>query len=503
MFGWLTKSKDETRDVMTTVEADGRWYDGFPITTARSGVRVDENLALGHVPVFAAVTLIAEAMGTLPLHVYERQEPYGKRRAREHPLSPLLSESPNEDMTAQSWVETMTIHAAIWGDAYSYIERDEAENVVEIIPLLPDRTRPTRNAAGLLIYETNVGGQTRYLRPDEVIHIKGPSLNGVQGIRRLLTLKDSVATSIAADRYAAEAFANGVHPSGTVTHPQGIGPVAARKLREDVERQHQGLGNKHKVIVLQEGAAFQPFQLDLEKSQLLDVRRFGVEEAGRMFRVPSILLNQTRDSNYSIGETLTRHFVTYTLQPWAMRFRQEIGRKALRESERSQFFVEFDFRGLLQGDHAARAAYYREMVNLGAMVPAEIREIENLNPYPDPELGTVPVLNGAYATLAAIEAGRVTPPGSPPIAGDDRDDEPQPPATEPFDDGHMISVADIARHTPGVARNTIAKRLERWRTSTGEGWTQDPEALPPAPRYAHRWGSVKHLFTGDITPAGE
>jgi hypothetical protein len=336
-----------------------------------------------------------------------------------------------------------------------------------------------------------------------VLHIKGPSLNGVNGIKRLIQLKDAAATAIAAEQFAGEAFGNGVHPSGRVTHPHGIGPEAARNLRKDVERQHAGLGQQHKVIVMQEGATFDPFDLDLEKTQLLDVRRFSVEEAGRMFRVPSILLNQTRDSNYSIGETLTRHFVTYTLQPWAMRFRQEIGRKCLLESERADHFVEFDFRGLLQGDHAARATFYREMVNLGAMTPGEIRERENLNPYEDGQ-GGVPVLNGAYATLQSIEAGgEMEPMGSKITSEQDAELATivVKPTAAPWHDDELVHAGQIADLLPSVARNTIAKRLERWRSSSESGWTEDPQAAPPSPRFSHRWGSIKHLFSRDMTPA--
>jgi phage portal protein BeeE len=43
--------------------------------------------------------------------------------------------------------------------------------------------------------------------------------------------------------------------------------------------------------------------------------------------------------------------------------------------------VRFNFDGLLRGDTESRAAYYREMYNIRAINPNEIRKHEGMNPY--------------------------------------------------------------------------------------------------------------------------
>jgi phage portal protein BeeE len=36
--------------------------------------------------------------------------------------------------------------------------------------------------------------------------------------------------------------------------------------------------------------------------------------------------------------------------------------------------------GLLRGDMAARSAFYNQLVNLGALSPNEVRDLEDMNP---------------------------------------------------------------------------------------------------------------------------
>lgn len=382
-------------------DVESYWIDPYTAAVTSSGANVTETTALESVPILAAVTCIAEALGSLPFVAYRRLEPWGKERATDHPVYRLVHDEPNADMTSQTLIETMTLHCLLWGNGYAYIERGSDERPVGIYPLLPDRTMPIR-IEGDLYYQSRVGGQLITLTPSEVLHIVGPSLNGFLGINRIQEAREMIGTAIAADKFAGEYFGNGVQPSGAVIHPEGIGPKAARALRTDIETQHKGLGKHHKVLVLQENCKFEPFAIDAEAAQLLESRRFSVEDAGRLFRVPSIMLNHTRDSNYSIGEATMRWFVTNTLRPWGRRFRMEFSRKLFREDEQGTYFCEFLFDDLLTGDYQAKAAYYRELLNLGAITPSEIRERENLNPYPN-GAGNEPIVNGAYARLSTIE----------------------------------------------------------------------------------------------------
>lgn len=79
-------------------------------------------------------------------------------------------------------------------------------------------------------------------------------------------------------------------------------------------------------------------------------------------------------------EHLSLDFVVHSLRPWLVRIEQEILRSLLTPAERRLYFAEHLVDGLLRGDSAARGQYYRELSNIGALSPNDIREMENRNP---------------------------------------------------------------------------------------------------------------------------
>ena len=119
--------------------------------TTASGIAVNENTALNSSAVFAAVRLLSEAVASLPLHTYERQED-GKRRALEHPVASLLSKRPNDYMTSYSLRETMMGHCLMWGNSYAEIVRDGAGNPTALLPITPDRIRIEIDDSGQIVY---------------------------------------------------------------------------------------------------------------------------------------------------------------------------------------------------------------------------------------------------------------------------------------------------------------------------------------------------------------
>ena len=65
-----------------------------------SGKLVNETTAMQTSAVYACVRILAEAVASLPLHVYRRTEDGGKVRHYRPPLYQLLHDSPNPEMTS-------------------------------------------------------------------------------------------------------------------------------------------------------------------------------------------------------------------------------------------------------------------------------------------------------------------------------------------------------------------------------------------------------------------
>ncbi|HES7638709.1 TPA: phage portal protein [Streptococcus pyogenes] len=89
-----------------------------------SGENVDEFKTMQTTAVYACVRVLAEAVASLPIHIYERTE-NGKEKKLDHPLY-FLHDEPNPEMSSFIFRETIMSHLLIWGNAYVQIIRDKS-----------------------------------------------------------------------------------------------------------------------------------------------------------------------------------------------------------------------------------------------------------------------------------------------------------------------------------------------------------------------------------------
>jgi phage portal protein BeeE len=138
------------------VGAGGSTVTGKTISPAR---------ALAIAAVYACVRVLAEDVGSLPLHTFEKvSEPTKdggsrkvKRRVHEEDdeRAFMLGEEPNPEITAQTKWELTTGHMLMWGNGYDYKQRDGAGNVARALAASAAHARaPYRLEDGTLVYIT-------------------------------------------------------------------------------------------------------------------------------------------------------------------------------------------------------------------------------------------------------------------------------------------------------------------------------------------------------------
>src|SRR5687767_3988719 len=103
-----------------------------------SGRVVDDKTALSYPPFFAGVRLIAETVVRMPLILYRRNGE-SRERASDVSMYNMLRLSPNPDMTAMTFKESLQGHVITRGNGYAEKVRDGLGRVVEMWPLRPDR----------------------------------------------------------------------------------------------------------------------------------------------------------------------------------------------------------------------------------------------------------------------------------------------------------------------------------------------------------------------------
>ena len=395
----------QARDKPVDKAADAGYSFLFGRTT--SGKPVNERTAMQTTAVYACVRILAEAVASLPLHVYEYQDDGGKKLVHDHPLYYLLHDEPNPEMTSFVLRETLMSHLLIWGNAYAQIIRDGAGRVLGLYPLLPDKMDVQRDDKGNIyyVYSRNSDENPMFkeygnirLKAEDVLHIPGLGFDGLIGYSPIAMAKNAVGMTLACEEYGASFFANGANPGGVLEHPGVLKDPS--KVRESWNSVYRGVSNAHKIAVLEEGMKYQQIGIPPEEAQFLETRKFQVNEIARLYRIPPHMVGDLDKSSFSNIEQQSLEFVKYTLDPWVIRWEQSLQRSLLLPGEKGKYFIKLNVDGLLRGDYQSRMNGYAVGRQNGWFSANDIREMENMNPIPDEEGGNLYLINGAMTKLA-------------------------------------------------------------------------------------------------------
>ena len=395
----------QARDKPVDKAADAGYSFLFGRTT--SGKPVNERTAMQTTAVYACVRILAEAIASLPLHVYEYQDDGGKKLVHDHPLYYLLHDEPNPEMTSFVFRETLMSHLLIWGNAYAQIIRDGAGRVLGLYPLLPDKMEVQRDDRGNIyyVYSRNSDENPMFkeygnikLKAEDVLHIPGLGFDGLIGYSPIAMAKNAVGMTLACEEYGASFFANGANPGGVLEHPGVLKDPS--KVRESWNSVYRGVNNAHKIAVLEEGMKYQQIGIPPEEAQFLETRKFQINEIARLYRIPPHMVGDLDKSSFSNIEQQSLEFVKYTLDPWVIRWEQSLQRSLLLPGEKGKYFIKLNVDGLLRGDYQSRMNGYAVGRQNGWFSANDIREMENMNPIPDEEGGNLYLINGAMTKLA-------------------------------------------------------------------------------------------------------
>lgn len=354
-----------------------------------SGESVTPQSALQLAVYFACLRNISEDVGKLPFVLYELDKTgKTKTRARDHVVYRLIHTAPNPNMGALNFRETMTHYAAGWGRGIAEIVRSGSGAPEALYPIHPGRTSLIRNAQGEMLVKVqssftlngNIATETRYLAPQNYFHLRPLSTDGEVGYSVAGLARESIGLGLAAQKFGASFFGNGATPGGVLKHKGILDDKAYERLRKSWENTHGGAGNSNKPAILEEGMEWEKISIPPEDAQFIETQQFNVEDICRWFRMPPHKVQHLLRSTFSNIEAQNIEYVTDTLLSWCVRWEQEANTKLLLPSEENRFTCEHIVEGLLRGDSASRAAFYKAMFEMGAYSPNDIRERENLNP---------------------------------------------------------------------------------------------------------------------------
>lgn len=366
---------------------------------AASGEPVTARSAEGVAAVYAAVSVISETIGSLPLHLYRRNADGSRERATDNPLHTLLHDQPNPWQTAVEFRELMQAHVELRGNAYAERRYNDAGQLVALVPIHPDTVTVSVTSGERVVYDVSAKGGRRRLVADEIFHLRGRSDDGIVGRSPIDVARDAVGLSVAQNRTAGSLMRNAMRPSAVITMPTPLTQEQMARLREAFREEYSGPNKAGNVVPLDVGMEFKQIQMRADDVQLVQAMQFSVEEIARIFRVPLVIINGQRDANYSASVALAQHFVTYGLRRRLVAWEQAISSQLMSESTRREFYAEHSLDGLLRGDPKTRSDLYHLALADGWLTVNEVRRLENLPPVPGGDVPTPRTLPGPQGQL--------------------------------------------------------------------------------------------------------
>lgn len=393
----LLKLRAMAGETSTLRDPAGWMFDMFGASPTDAGVPISERSAVGLSAVWTCVNVRAGLMASMPLNLYApTNNGLGRKLARNRKEFGILHDRPSPEDSSYNWRHKMCVNRLLWGNSYSQIEDDGRGQLKYLWPYHPSHVRveygPTRGEYWYIV--SGMGKDGGYVEqkvmPDYMIHLRGFTFEGVQGISVIQNHKRMLGLAVATEVFGSKFYANGAKASGMLMIPGRLKPDSAQTLKNSFEQQYAGVQNSGKTIVLEEGAKYEQLSIPQNDAQFIETRRMSRAEIAGMYGVPTILLPGSDDkaSTYASSEVLNRLLIDYTLRDDCSLWEHELNTKLFPKGDH---FCQFDIRDLQRGDTAARADYWQKRWQVGSISPNEIREDEGENPIPDGDKFYVPV----------------------------------------------------------------------------------------------------------------
>ncbi len=216
-----------------------------------AGAVVTPERALNVSSVASAVRLLSETVAALPLHTY-RDLSRSKVIELDHANYNLLHSRPNDFQTSFAFFQTAIMHILLHGNFYAVIERNDAGEPVNLWPLRPEGVT-VEVADGTVQYRYYFGGKKDIYGYRDVLHFKGPSLDGIIGMSVIGMAREGIGLCMAQDAHAASLFRNGARPGMVLKYAGVFGPDQREQLEGSFLDKFSGAFNAGKTVILEGG----------------------------------------------------------------------------------------------------------------------------------------------------------------------------------------------------------------------------------------------------------
>lgn len=324
--------------------------------------------------VWACIELLADNIASLPIFVYMMKD--GLRQlARDTDLWRLLHTSPNSRHTAMEFWQFIVMNYMLRGNAYARLQRNSKGEVTAMWPLSSDQVQVKVLDDGSLVYEYSVNATVIVYSEKNILHFRDKG-NGVIGMSRLDYMKSTLNVAINAQNTTNNTYQNENRRPMVFM----IDKTLKSEQREAIRKNFKGLteSGDDDLLILEAGAKVEALSMTPAEVQLLETRKFSVEDISRWFGIPSVLINDLANRvPYGNNDDLIQIFYKFKLRPMLVGFEQALTKRILTAEQRASMSVEFSIDAILRGSLKDRVEIYAKQLQNGMKSRNEVRQLEN------------------------------------------------------------------------------------------------------------------------------
>lgn len=365
-------------NINTTINAD--WIDEMFASLTGTGDKITQKTALTLSAFYRGLRIHGDTVASLPKEILEPDNG-GRKKLKDHKVYSLIAVSPNPQMTSFIFYESLIANLFLYGNAFAEIVEKGGD--MELWPIESQRVEIKRKKREISYKITDdlgrKGSKTRILPTHKMIHIPLMGLSGFGGLSPIALAGTSLGQGVALQNFVAKFFKNSAIPSGILAHTGPLPQPMADKAKENWQKA-QGKKEQSGTAVLPGNWKFQAIQSNAQEFQLNESREFVVLEVARWLGIEPHLLYDLRRATFSNIEEQNIQHTKFTVNGIIKRFEAELERKLFSTEEiKRGLQIRFNVNGLMRGDAASRAEFYRTGIQNGFIKIKEVRELENLS----------------------------------------------------------------------------------------------------------------------------
>ena len=274
--------------------------------------------------VYRAVNTIARNIAVMPFRVCRLEEDGYLAPQPQHPVSQLIGESPNRQMTHIDFWSSVVMNLLLWGNAYVEIRRAPSGAVDSLWPWPSAWVYPQWDAETQEIRYRLAGALDGegWMSAENMMHFKLMG-NGFMGYSPIMASQPTLQEYFLAQNYGLRMYNNRAMPSTVLQYPDILPEEQKEKYASQLTDSYAGHENTHGVMVLDRGLSLREVPLPAGDKAYLESKKMAEADIATLYGLAPYLLGNQEQSSYNANEQGHRELHTLALLP-NMRILQQV-----------------------------------------------------------------------------------------------------------------------------------------------------------------------------------